>query len=177
MLATRQAGAGVQINTSGAVTIDKTASADINQISNNPGNGLSISAGGAVVIKDTNVNINGGLGAGMDGATSVTVTNSNFNSNTGGNGLDVSASGAITVSGSEAQGNSNGYGMYLYNLSGTAGISITGSTGDWQTFSSNNFGNLVLRTNGPLTLSYLNSYSSIIALSTPDTVGNVTLGR
>ncbi len=168
-------GSGVQINTGGAVTIDKTPSAYRNEFSHNPGNGLSISAGGAVVIKDTNVNSNGGLGAGITGATSVSVTNSNFSYNAGGNGLDVSASGAITVSGSPAQMNINGYGMYLYNLSGTAGISVTGSSGGWQTFSSNNFGNLVLRTNGPLTLSYLESYSSIIALSTPDIVGNVTL--
>ena len=68
-------GSGVEIHTSGSVTIDKTPTAYTNRIRNNPGNGLAIYASGAVVLKDTNVHNNGGYGAYITGATTVSVTN------------------------------------------------------------------------------------------------------
>ena len=63
MLGDQTGGSGVQINTSGSVTIDKTATANTNRSAITPATDLASTAGGAVVIKDTNVKSNGGLGA------------------------------------------------------------------------------------------------------------------
>ena len=103
-------------------------------IQNNTGNfysGLVINSAGTVTVSNyrTSGNING-FGILIDNryaATPKTVTVSSawvVNENASG-GLRVYSDGAITINGAYAANNSGGYGIYLENTTGTAGVTVT----------------------------------------------------
>jgi hypothetical protein len=132
---------------------------------------LQINARGAIALTNVSANKNGTI-SDMGGAyidthfsqlvSPVTITNSTFNTNDAGilRNLMVLAKGAITLTSVQASFNPTGPGALLDNHYGTtAGVTLKGSTSAWNKFNNNaNGSGLVVRTNGAISLSYVESY-------------------
>ena len=126
----------------GTVTLDTTGT-NWNNFYSNAQNGLEIHAGGAVTVKDAYIY-----------------------SNTS-DGLSISGNGAVTVTNPYIY--SNDTGTRIENFSGGAGVTISGpdrTAGNASVYS-NTTANLVVNTHGKLTLNWLSSYGSEVAIS-PD---------
>ena len=113
--------------------------------------GLEIRAGGAVVVKDANIYSNAWDGLAIYGNGAVTVTNPSISN--------------------------NNVGLRIDNDDVTAAVTVGGPnrSGDNVSISSNTAANMVINTKGTLTLSYLTSHGSPMALNEQMTVGDVVL--
>jgi hypothetical protein len=174
-------GYGLDITTTGSVTMGYTGST-WNDLTGNAGSGGIIQAGGNVTLKRINANTNTG-GSGLEVTStsgSVAITDATFNYNNT-FGLDVlisSGIGGITLTNVDAYQNINPtwYGATLDNILGTGGITINGTYSDHSQFNNNNSINVDLRTNGAVTLNYVDANNSSTGIKFPITpVGNVSM--
>jgi hypothetical protein len=173
-------GYGLDISTTGAVTI-KTTGSIRNDIINNAGSGGVISAGGNVSISMLNAD-NSVTGSGFSITTSggsVTIADSSFsNNNTFGLSVTITAgSGAITLTNIDSSGNDT-IGAALDNHLGTGGITINGKVGDWNYINGSGTQNIILNTRGAITMNYVEAGGAPEGLVFPSLgtqVGNVTM--
>ncbi len=149
-----QTGYGASVQTLGTGTVTITG-ADFNHNSNSAnGYGLNIVSNGNVTLDGAFTISNGLYGAQIDNdalpGKTVTLLGGGFGSNAGGNGLRIDSSGMITLNGVNAWDNS-GYGMYLRNTAGVAGISLLNTLGS-NSANNNRTGGLYIRSKGVLVL-------------------------
>ncbi len=141
--------------------------------------GLDISTHGTISLTDVSAGTNGNKGATLynnDALTpkNVTIKNGDFSFNND-HSLVISSIGAITLTNTNASSNGiDHYGVSAVNLSGTAGVTITGGT------FSNNFTGIQISTRGPIKLSNIiangNSYRGAdLDNSTADSAQAVTI--
>ncbi|HUH95835.1 MAG TPA: hypothetical protein VLZ89_00655 [Anaerolineales bacterium] len=137
-----------------------------NNISLNDNTNLAVATYGA--IKISNLTADSSLsGDGADlaygtvaGAVTLTGTNTfDFNYDIG---LDVNSNSTISISNLSAVGNAHGDGADLFNYSGTAGVTLSGTN----TFDSNDTFGLNVRSNGAITASNLTALLNGNAVST-----------
>lgn len=169
-------GYGLDIVTTGSVTIGYSGAYAWNGIDNNAGSGGRIQAGGNVSLKRIDADSND-AGYGLEVITtngSVSITDSTFSYNQT-YGLYVSASGAITLTNVDAYGNVTSYGAELDNHLGTSGITIIGTSSEWSHFYDNATTNLTVNTTGDVKMSYVSARNGVRGLNFPSTVNNVTM--
>jgi hypothetical protein len=153
------------------VTVNVLAPAGfMNGYWNNGQGGLQILSRGAVTVSKVTITDNQGAGLDIDNippgaiaGAAVTISDSWFDNNhvTDGNsdedGIRIFSKGLITLSNISANGN-DGYGAYLNNLAGSAGVTVNATTGKGNEFQWNFKDGLRIRTNGAVTLT--NIYGS-----------------
>jgi len=147
-------GYGAVLQTLGTGTVTITG-ADFNDNNgSSTGFGLYVLSNGNVTLDGVAAIDNDQYGAWIDNdaltGKTVTVLGGAFGNNAGGNGLWIDASGMITLNGVSTWNNS-GYGMYLSNTTGTAGVSLLNTLGS-NSASDNNTGGLYIRSKGALVL-------------------------
>ncbi|NTW08202.1 MAG: right-handed parallel beta-helix repeat-containing protein, partial [Anaerolineaceae bacterium] len=148
---------------SGVVTIIEST------FDTNTGYGLNVTARGAITLTNVSVSGNTGNGAYLDTswsqlASAVTINNDAFNSN-GGDGLMILAKGAVNMNKVHAgdydsytgspRGNAGGFGAYINNTFGTAGVTIKGATFGDNQFWYNGMTGLYIESRGTISAAFI----------------------
>jgi len=170
------------LRTAGIIMVDNT-------FNSNDGIGLEVHSGGAINWRYGGMSWNGEFGhIDIGGAyidnqnaiipANVTLSNLNISNNIKGSGLEVLSRGTISLSDVDSYNNQNGFGVSLYNLGGTAGVSITGT--NTRNFNNNNGYGLIILTNGPVTLRNIqannnNGYGAYLDMQSARTGTPVTM--
>ena len=172
-------GYGLDINTTGTVTINATGTIR-NNISGNNDSGGVIVAGGNVSISKLDAN-NALTGSGLEittSAGSIAITDSNFNTNkTFGLWAKIpTGTGGITLTNVDAKDNQDAFGATLDNYPGTGTITINGlSVSDKNQFTGNENYNLVVSTKGSVTINYVDASNAQRGIYFPQVLGNVVM--